>query len=148
MAFRLFSQSPNMPKFTYVADASTSFTLGSVGYRDTSTGEIKEETGGAATTLTVECVITKTETSASSNPRIEAQPILHGNIQIWIADANANTAVNQVNKAHNLTSALLVDNSSSTDTSTAGIFIILGIVGAASDKKVLGYFVKVGQVTA
>lgn len=148
MAFILASQSPNMPKIRYTADASTSFTLGNVGYRDTTTGEIKEETGGAATTLTVECVIAKTETSAASNPTIEAIPIISGPSQLWIANCNANTAANQLNKAHNLTSAGVVDNTGTHDATTAGIFIAIAQVGAAADKKLLGYFVKVGQVTA
>lgn len=137
-----------MPSIDYTADASISFTLGNVGYRDTSTGEIKEETGGAATTLTVECVINKTETSGASNPTIRAIPIISGAGQLWIADCNANTAANQLNKAYNMTDAGTVDNSSTTDSSTAGIFIGLKLVGAAADKKLLGYFVKVGQVTA
>lgn len=137
-----------MPKIEYTADASTSFTAGNVGYRDTSTGEIKEETGGAATTLTVECVIAETATSAATNPVVKAYPIVSGPAQLWIADCNANTAANQLNKAHNLTDAGTVDNTSTTDATTAGIFVALKQVGAAADKKLLGYFVKVGQVTA
>lgn len=149
MAFKPSSQSPNMPKVDYTADASTSFTQGSVGYRDTSTGEIKEDAGGGeATTLTIECVIAKTETSAASNPTINAYPIISGPGQLWIADCTNNTASNQLNKAHALTSATAVANTSTTDATTAGVFVALKQVGAASDKKLLGYFVKVGQVTA
>jgi len=149
MAFKLSSQSPNMPKVEYTADASTSYTLGSVAYRDTSTGEIKEDAGGSeATVLTIECVIAKTETSAASNPRIESFPIISGPGQLWIADCTNNTAADQLNKAHALTSALAVANTSTTDATTAGVFVAIATVGAASDKKLLGYFVKVGQVTA
>lgn len=149
MTFTLHTQSPNMPKITYTADASTSFTLGSVGYRDTSTGEIKEDAGGGeATTLTIECVVTKTETSASSNPVIEASPIISGPQQLWLATCTSATAANQLNKAHTLTSALAVANTSTTDTTTAGVWIALANVGATTDNKQIGYFVKVGQVTA
>ena len=149
MAFKALSQSPNIPALDFTADASVSFTLGSVGYRDTSTGEIKEDAGGSeATTITIECVIAATETSAASNPLIRAIPIAHGPVQLWEADCNANTASNQLNKAHALTSALLVNNTSTTSATTAGVFVALKIIGAASEKKLLGYFVKVGQVTA
>ena len=148
MAFKVATQSPNIPALEYRADASTSFTAGNVGYRDTSTGEIKEEASGAATTLTIECVIAKTETTGSSNPTIRAIPIISGPAQLWIADCNANTAANQLNKAHDLTDAGTVDNTATHDSTTAGVFVALKQIGAASDKKLLGYFVKVGQVTA
>lgn len=148
MSFKLHSQSPNMPLLGYAADASTTFTQGNVVYRDTSTGELKEETGGAATTLTVEGVVNKTETTGSSAPKIDIHPIISGPQQLWIADTNANTADNQLNKAHDLTSAGVVDNTSTTDATTAGVWVAVANVGAASDKKQIGYFVKVGQVTA
>lgn len=149
MAFKLLQQSPNMPKIEYVADASVSYTLGSVGYRDTTTGEIKEDAGGnEATTLTIECVISETKTTGASNPRVEGWPIVSGPSQLWIADATNNTADNQLNKAHLLTSALAVANTSTTDATTGGVFVALKSQGAASDKKLIGYFVKVGQVTA
>lgn len=148
MAFKIAASSPNAPKMTYLADASTTFTSGNVVYRDTSSGELKEETGGAATTLTVEGVVNKTETTGSSSPTIDITPIYHGPIQLWVADCNANTATNQLNKAHDLTDAGTVDNTSTTDATTAGVFIAVAQVGAASDQQLLGYFVKVGQVTA
>ena len=148
MAFRLVTQSPNIPALEYTADASVSYTAGNVAYRDTSTGEIKEETGGAATTLTIEAIVASTETTAASNPVLRCVPILNGCIQLWEADCTANTAANQLNLAHDLTDAGTVDNTSTTDATTAGVFVALKIIGAASDKKLLGYFVKVGQVTA
>lgn len=149
MAFKISSQSPNVPALEYTADASISFTLGSVGYRDTSTGEIKEDAGGSeATTLTIECVIAKTETSSASNPTIRAIPIISGAGQLWEVDCTSNTAADQLNKAHILTDALNVANTSTTNATTAGVFVALKIIGAAADKKLLGYFVKVGQVTA
>ena len=147
--FKISTQSPNVPVLEYTADASVSYTKGSVGYRDTSTGEIKEDAGGnEATTLTIECVIAETATSASSYPTVKAIPIISGPTQLWVATCTNNTAVNQLNKAHALTSALAVANTSTTNATTAGVFVALKIIGAASDKKLLGYFVKVGQVTA
>ena len=149
MSFILSSQSPNMPSLDYTADASTSFTKGSVGYRDASTHEIKEDGGsGEATTITIECVIAKTETSAASYPLIRAIPIIGNPGQLWIGDCTNETADNQLNIAHALTSALAINNTSSASASTAGVFMALKIVGNAANKKLLGYFLKIGQVTA
>ncbi len=145
VAFKLFSQSPNIPALEYTADASVSFTQGNMGVRDTSSAEIKEGTG---TTLTIECIVTKTVTTASSAPVLRAIPIVSGPGQLWVADCTATPAANQLNKAHNLTNSSTVDNTSTTDATTAGIFIGLKIVGPTSDKKILGYFVKIGQVTS
>lgn len=149
MAFKLASQSPNMPKMEYTADASTSYTAGKVAYRDTSTGEIKEDGGSnEATTVTIEGVVTETKTTASSNPRIELLPILNGPQQLWIADCTSNTAANQLNKAHALTSATHVANTDTTIAVNTGVFVAVAAVGAASDKKLLGYFNKHGQINA
>ena len=149
MSFILSSQSPNVPSLDYTADASTSFTKGSVGYRDASSKEIKEDAGGGeATTITIECVIAKTATSAATYPTIRAIPIIGNPSQLWVADCTNETADNQLNIAHALTSALAVANTSTASASTAGVFMALKVVGAASDKKLLGYFLKIGQVTA
>lgn len=145
MSLKLFQQSPNMPSLEYTADASVAFTAGNLAYRDTSTGEIKE---GTSTVLNIEGVVRETKTTAASNPRIELQPILHGPQQLWIADTTANTAANQLNKAHDMTSASAVDNTSTHDGTTAGVFVAVATVGAAADKKLIGYFLKIGQVTA
>jgi len=147
--FKLSTQSPNVPILEYTADASTTFHKGYVGYRDTSTGEIKEDAGGGeATTLTIECIIAEDKTSESSNPTIKAIPIISGPAQLWIADCKNDTAANQLNKVHALTNAYTVNNTATSNSTTAGVFVALKQIGAASDKKLLGYFVKVGQVTA
>ena len=149
MAFKVSTQTPNVPHLEYTADASTAFTKGSVGYRDTSTGEIKEAAGGSeATTLTIECIVDETKTTAATYPYLKCIPIISGPTQLWIADCTSNTATNQLNKAHALTSATAVANTATTNATTAGVFVALKIIGAAADKKLLGYFIKVGQVTA
>lgn len=147
MAIKVVQQSPNIPKLTYVADESASFTTNSLLYRDTSTGELKEATSSVGTVLNIEAVSTKTETTAASSPTVDAIP-LWGPQTLVIADCTANTAANQINKAHAMTDARTVNNTSSHVATTLGVFVALAAVGAASDKKLLGYFVKVGQVTA
>lgn len=147
--FKISTQSPNIPALEYTADASISYTIGSVAYRDTSTGELKQDAGSnEATTLTIEAVIADTKTTAATYPLIKAIPILNGPVQLWEATCTSATAANQLNKAHALTSALAVANTDTTIATTAGVFVALKIIGATSDKKLLGYFVKVGQVTA
>jgi hypothetical protein len=137
-----------MQKLTYTADASTAFVAGALLYRDTSSGELKTATGAAGTTLNIEAVSSDTVTTPASYPTIEAHPVISGAQQLWIADCTSNTAADQLNKAHALTDGLTVANTSTHIATTLGVFVALGIVGAASDKKLLGYFVKVGQVTA
>lgn len=137
-----------MQKITYTADASTAFATGAALYRDTSTGELKTATAAAGTTLNLEAVATQTVTTAASSPVLDAHPIISGPQQLWVADCTSNTAANQLNKAHALTDGLTVANTSTHIATTLGVFVAVGIIGAASDKKLLGYFVKLGQVTA
>lgn len=147
--FKVSSQSPNIPALEYTADASIAFTKGYVGYRDTSTGEIKADAGGGeATTITLECVIDETGTTEATYPYLKCIPIISGPGQLWEADCTSNTATNQLNKVHILTNAYTVANTSTTNATTAGIFVALKIIGAASDKKLLGYFIKIGQVVS
>ena len=149
MAFKVAVQTPSIPMLEYTAVASTAFVTGYVGYRDTSTGEIKEAAGGSeATTLTIECVVAQTKTTASTYPYLKCIPIISGPSQLWIADCTSDTATNQLNKAHALTDGATVANTSTTVATTAGVFVALKIIGAAADKKLLGYFIKIGQVTA
>ena len=145
---KVSTQSPNIPVLEYTADASVAYTKGNVAYRDTSTGEVKEASSSAGTTLNIECVIAETKTTESSNPLIKAIPIVSGASQLWVADCTNDTAANQLNKAHALTDAGTVNNTATTVATTSGVFVALKQIGAASDRKLLGYFVKVGQVTA
>lgn len=147
MSFVLSSQSPNVPAFDYQADAEVSFTQGKVGYN--SAHEIKEDAGGnEATTLTIECIIADTATSAATYPVVKGIPIIHGMGQLWEADCTNVTAANQVNKTHDLTSATHIANTSTAQTDTGGVFHMVKIVGAVGGTKCLGYFIKLGQVVS
>jgi len=146
MSFTLFTGSPNAPKLEYTADASTAFTKGYLAYRDTSTGEIKEATTTTGDATNVEGIVAETVTTGASNPVIDLNMIIDG--QLYVADCTNNTAANQLNKAHLLTNGGEVNNTSSHSTDINAIFIAIAIIGAASDKKLLGRIVKTGQVTA
>lgn len=138
--------SPNLPRLTYVADASTTFTKGKLAYRDTSTGELKEATNAAGTVLNIEAIVADTVTTGASDATIEAYPIMPG--VLYAAKCANNTAANQLNKAHTITAAGLVSNTSTHSAAVGGVFIAVAISGEAADRTLIGYFVKVGQVTA
>lgn len=146
MAIKVVSHSPNIEAIEYTATASTGYTTGSLLYRDTSAGEVKEATSSVGLTTNVEAIGLKTVTTAATSPVLRALPI-HSGMYV-VADCTSNTAANQLNKAHAMTDARTVANTSSSIATTLGVFIALKLVGAASDKKLFGYFVKVGQVTA
>lgn len=146
MAIKAVSDSPSIPKVEYTADASVSYTIGTLLYADYSTGELKEATGSAGTTLNIQAVSTKTETSASSTPRIEAIPLRSG--ALFVCDCTNNTAADQLNKRHLMTDGRTVKNTNTDVATTLSVFYAISTVGAASDKKLMGYFIQVGQVTA
>lgn len=145
MAFKLVTQSPNMPAEEYLATDSTSYTAGQLLYRDTSTGTLKAATSSAGSVLNIEAIATKTQTTGTGT-YIKAQPIVSGTRVT--ADCTNATAANQLNKAHVLTDGLTVNNTSTSSTDVKGIFIATRIVGASTDKKLYGYIVKLGQVDA
>lgn len=145
MAIKVVSSSPNVEAIELLAEDSTAFTAGSLVYRDTSTGTVKEvlATTGDATNL--EGINMKTVTSGTST-YIRVYPIHLG--MYVIVDCTNNTAANQLNKAHLWTNATTLNNTSTHSTDVNATFIALRTVGAASDKKLFGYIVKVGQVSA
>ena len=145
MSIKLSQSSPNIPVVEYTADASISYVAGTLGYRDESTGEIKTVDASNGDVLTLECLINETITSAASNPRLECVPIISG--MLYEVDCSNNTAADQLNKKHLMTDGGTVANTSTTQTTILAIFVAVSIIGEASDKKLLGYFIKLGQVT-
>jgi hypothetical protein len=147
MSFVPLTGSPNIPKFEYVADASTSFTKGYLAYRDTSTGEIKEATTTTGDVTNIEGIVAETVTTEASSPRVDLYQILPG--QLYVADCTNNTAADQLNKAHLLTDGGTVNNTSTHSTDVNAVFIALAISGVAADKKLIGRFaLPLGQVAA
>lgn len=139
----LFSK---LPKQSLLATDSTSYTMDSLLYHDTSTGTMKEATSSVGTTLNIYGLGTKTFTSGTGS-YMSVIPVVAGAVFV-VADCTANTAANQLNKDHAMTDARTVNNTSSTVATTLGVFHALALVGSASNKKLYGYFNRVGQVTA
>lgn len=146
MAFKVVSSSPNVPVETYTADASTTFTKGNLCYRDTTTGEIKENTATTGDATNVEGIVATTVTTAASNPVVDLYPV-HDGMRV-IADCTNVTAANQLNKAHLLTNAGTVNNTSTHSTDINAVFVATRIVGAVGGTKLYGYIARLGQVTA
>ena len=146
MAIKIVSSSPNIESVEMLADASVSFTAGSLVYRDTSTGEIKEITATAGDGTNVEGIITKTQTTGASEPYVKVLPI-HLGMYVVVDCTNA-TAANQLNKAHLWTDARTLNNTSTHSTDVNATFVALRQVGATTDNKLFGYIVKVGQAIA
>lgn len=145
MAIKVVSSSPNVEAIELLAVDSTAFTAGSLVYRDTSAGTVKEVTSTVGNATDLEGINMKTVTTGTST-YIRVYPVHLG--MYVIVDCTNNTAANQLNKAHLWTDALTLNNTSTHSSDINATFIALRTVGAASDKKLFGYIAKLGQVTA
>ena len=145
--FKVLSTPVAVPKFPYVADASVSYTAGYLGYRDTTTGEIKEMTATVGDVTTLECIVAETKTTAAASPEIDAISIYDG--MIVEVDCTNATAVNQLNKAHLLSDGGTVNNTGTHSADVNAVFVALRISGAVGGTKMIGRIVlRLGQVAA
>lgn len=145
MAIKVVSSSPNVEAVEMLATDSTSYTAGFLLYRDTSTGTVKEQTATVGDATNTEGIGMKTVTTGTST-YIRVYPVHLG--MYVVVDCTNNTAANQLNKAHLWTDGGTVNNTSTHSTDINATFVALRTVGAAGDKKLFGYIVKLGQVTA
>lgn len=147
MAIKVVNQSPNIPTLEGKVGANTTIVVGDLLYSDTANGVLKPATNSAGTVLDIEGIAAQAVTTgAGGSATVKYIPIVSG--QFVVADCNANTASNQLHKNHAMTDAGTVNNTANTVATTLGVFRALGQVGAATDKKLFGYFIKIGQVTA
>lgn len=127
--------------------ASTTITLGQLLCNDFTNKGLIPATSSVGTTLTIEGVSTQNVTVGGGATGIVKYVPLSVAV-FCVVDTTSNTAANQLNINHAMTDALTVANTSTNIATTLGVFHALGTVGAASNKKLYGYFNKVGQVTA
>lgn len=150
MAFILsngFNQVAHLPGGA-VPKTSQLFTINQLVDRDTTNSVVKPSTSATTIELLFAVVTDKTVTTAASNPaNLDCIPILSGPEQLWIADCTNATATNQLYKPQPLTDAGTVNNTSTATSSNTGVFIPVGIVGASTDNKLLGYFAITGQAS-
>lgn len=128
---------------TGLPSTSTAYTAGKLLAK--SSGVLVE---GASTTITLVALGQETKTTEASSPTLKVLYLQGGPSQLFIADCTNNTATNQLYKTQAMTDAATVNNSSTENTTTAGVFFPIAISGAATDKKLIGYFIRLGQVTA
>ena len=148
MAFKHVQGSPNIPNIEYITGNNYYFAKGDLIARDTSGGFATAAIATAANATIIEGIFDgATGTTASSGTVfIRVSPLITG--QFFVADCTSNTSDAQLNKAHLLTDARTVNNTTTHSTDVDAVFIALKVVGAYSDKKLFGYIAKLGQVTA
>lgn len=143
MSITLFNASPNAGMtMTGLPATSTAYTAGKLLVK--SAGTLVE---GAGTTLTVVALGQETKTTEASSPTLKVLYLQGGPAQMFIVDCTNSTAANQLYKAQAMTDAATVNNTSTEITTTSGVFFPIAISGAAADKKMIGYFIRLGQVT-
>lgn len=127
--------------------ASTTITLGQLLCDDRTNKGLIPATSSVGTTLTITGVSTQNVTvGGGATGTVKYVPV--DSAVFVVADTTSNTAANQLCINHAMTDALTVANTATNITTTLGIFHALGTVGAASNKKLYGYFIRLGQVTA
>jgi len=144
---RALSGSPNIPQRTGYAATSQAYVKGQLLYRDTTNGVLIPATGAGTTdqTVNIEGIAIKTFTAASSgNPTIDYEPILPQNL--YVIDCHSTTNVNQIHKNHEMFDSLNLDNTSSSVSAPDAVFVATAL--GPSTTQLIGYFVKVGGVTA
>jgi len=122
--------------------ASTTITAGSLLASDFTNKGLIPATA-ASTVLTIMGIATQSVASSASVQQVNFVPV--DQAVYVVADCTNNTAANQLCIRHILTDANTIANTSTNITINTGVFYALGTVGAASDKKLYGYFIKVGQ---
>lgn len=132
-----------LPKMEGVI-ASLAVNKGTLVAHDFANAKLVAVTGSVGTTLTLAGVVQKT--SVSGDTVLEYTPLDAG---IYCeVDCTNNTAANQLHQRHAMTDSGAIANTDTDIATTLGVFFALKAVGAASDKKLYGYFIKAGQVTA
>ncbi len=144
VGFKLVKENTD-PVFKKLRIASQAYTLGDLAMVDVTADAIDVVPATASTTTAlVYAVAMETVTSAAT----EALFCLVTPDQEWSVDC-ANTPSTNDNFQHMiLTDKSTVNNTHTNSTSAAALFLQLGVVGAASAKRIVGNILKVANVTA
>ncbi len=145
MAIKVVSSSPNVEAIELLAADSQAFLATALVYRDTSAGTVKPITATVGDGTNLEGLCMKAQTTTTSN-YIRVLPVHLG--MYVIVDCTNNTAADQLNKAHLWTDSVTLNNTNTHSSDVNATFVALRLVGAATDKKLYGYIVKVGQALA
>lgn len=145
MAFRCVKGDSTSLPYNRPANGS-SITAGNILQLDTTNNGVKIATATSTTDTVnaIECVAVETLATSAVAAQINAIPI--NSQQLWEADCTNNTAANQLYLRQILTDAGTVANTSSDTATTSAFFLPLMISGIASDKKLIGRLIKLGQL--
>lgn len=140
MAFVPVNLVPGVGKVRFMAQGGTVYTVGELLKRQ-GTAIVSANAGaiGEANISNLIAIATKTQTLAAGTGFVDAIPLQA--VTFVVADCNADTADNQLNLYHALTSATLVNNSSTIDATTAGVFFAVNRVGTPGTRKLFGYLI-------
>ena|SRR3990167_5761511 len=122
---------------------ASAFTYGDLVVRDTTAGRVQPAVATRADATEVEGIAKKTVTPAAGD---YIEVILVHDGMLLEADCTANSATNQLCKAHLLTDAANVNNTSTHSTDKDAVFIAFTMSGSTGDKKLIGRVAKIGQV--
>lgn len=103
----------------------------------------KKLTAATSSTATTDTVFLARETVANTATSIKVE--LVNPYDLYLADCTANTAATQLFIRHALTDAATVNNTTTDSAVNEGVFEALAIYGAASDKKLIGRLIFLGQ---
>ena len=131
-------------KVSLPLDGSTAVTVDNLYYSDRSNKVVKAVTSSAGSSITSLWVATKTVASGAT----VADFIPVTGSMLFECDCTAATASNQLMIRHLMTDAATINNTSTDSTDLKAIFEALAVKGAASDKKLIGRFIHVGQVVS
>lgn len=136
---------PNTTVCKKLRVSSQAYTLGDAVMLDTTSDSIDVVPATAATTtLNIYAVAMETVTSAATS-------LLCAIItpeQEWKVDSTNNSNASHSYQRMILTDKATVNNTGTTDATSAAIFLQTGVSGATTDKKLVGKFIKIGSVTA
>jgi hypothetical protein len=107
-------------------------------------GNVVQRATSSSTICTILAVAAETISTAATS--IKATLICQG--QLWEADCTNNTAANQLLESCALTDHAYLSNTSTDVTGPTGVFLPMGLVGAAANKKVIGEFARIQSTTA
>lgn len=135
MGFKLVGGQPDSFDFEATVSAGTAIAAGDL--LDIS-GNVLQRATSSSTIHTILAVAS--ETISTTATKIKVKLIQPG--QIWEAPVTNNTASTQLYESMVLTDHATVNNTDSDVTGPTGVFTCLALVGAASDKKILGEFTR------
>jgi hypothetical protein len=142
MAIKLVKDAFDTPAMPVTLDGSTDLAENSLCDRNSTNGDIDASTASSVIEKLFGVVVGDPAATATEAHVI---PIVSSPLQLWEVDTKNNTAAAQLYKACILQNAVSVDNTGTHVAGPTGVFIPTAIVGAASDKKMRGYFVATHQ---